>query len=167
MHFPGVRASDMYEAAAERRTEGVMRSVQLAAIVAFFCAIAVAAGAQEERKGRGVDYDIQTSASTKQLKVGERGKLVIAIIPTKDRKVHKQAPLSVSLRAPAGIVLDKAKLGRADVSQDSEKRLELSVGFTAKSMGEQSIEANASFFICTDKWCQRMSERIVIAVNVQ
>ncbi|MBN2358927.1 MAG: hypothetical protein JXR83_05705 [Deltaproteobacteria bacterium] len=138
------------------------------AILAAVGALAISlAAAGEEKKGRGVDYDIDVSASTRQLKVGERGKIVIAIVPSADRKVHKQAPISIDLRAPAGIVLDKAKLGRSDITKDSEKRLELSVGFVAKSGGEQSVEANATFFICTDKWCQRMTERIVIPVHVQ
>ncbi|MFH1809013.1 MAG: hypothetical protein ABIJ09_09730 [Pseudomonadota bacterium] len=123
--------------------------------------------AEEEPKGRGVDYNIETSASTKQIKVGERGNFVLAIVPGKDRKVHKQAPLSVTLRAPAGIVLDKAKLGRSDVTVDDGKRMEMSVGFAAKSVGEQAIEANATFFICTDKWCQRMTEQVAVTVNVQ
>lgn len=123
--------------------------------------------AQEEPKGKGVDYTIDTSQSTRQLKAGERGTYVLAIVPGKDRKVHKQAPLSVTLRAPAGIVLDKAKLGRADVASDDGKRVELKVGFAAKSAGEQAIEADATFFICTDKWCQRMTEQVAVTVNVQ
>ena len=57
----------------------------------------------------------------------------------------EQGRYEVTLRAPAGIVLDKAKLGRGDISKDSEKRLELSVGFTAKTRGEQAVEANASY----------------------
>jgi hypothetical protein len=132
---------------------------------AFLLASCVFA-AEGEKKGRGVDYDIDTAGSTKLLKVGEAGKLVIAIVPGKDRKVHKQAPLSVDLRAPAGIVLDKAKLDRGDITKDSEQRMEITVGFKAKSGGEQAIEANAAFFICTDKWCQRMSERIIVNVTV-
>jgi hypothetical protein len=143
-----------------------MKTTSAILIAVGALAISLAA-AGEEKKGRGVDYNIDVAASTKQLKVGERGKVVIAIVPGAGRKVHKQAPLSIDLRAPAGIVLDKAKLGRADITQDSETRLELTVGFAAKTGGEQSVEANATFFICTDKWCQRMTDRIVIPVNVQ
>ncbi len=130
-------------------------------------ALSISLFAQDGDKGRGVDYNISTAASTSSLKVGERGSLVITILPTKDRKVHKQAPLTVTLRAPAGIVLDKAKLGRADVAKDDPKKVELSVGFTAKSGGEQAIDADASFFICTDKWCQRMTEHLSVTVKVQ
>lgn len=144
-----------------------MKHSYLVAFTVVFAFAAAPVWAQEQAKGRGVDYQIDTSASTKQVKVGERGKIVIAIVPLNDRKVHKQAPLSVTLRAPAGVVLDKAKLGRGDITQDSEKRLELTVGYSAKTMGEQAVEANASFFICTDKWCQRMSERLAITVKVQ
>jgi len=143
-----------------------MKTIRTILVAVAGLAISLAA-VGEEKKGRGVDYDIDISASSKQLKVGERGKIVIAIVPGADRKVHKQAPLSIDLRSPAGIVLDKAKLGRSDITQDSEKRLELTVGFAAKTGGEQSVEANATFFICTDKWCQRMTERVVIPVNVQ
>ena len=139
----------------------------IALVATSLCALWMPLRAQEEPKGKGVDYTIETTASTRQLKVGERGSFVLAIVPGKDRKVHKQAPLSVTLRAPAGIVLDKAKLGRADVAADDGKRVELKVGFAAKSAGEQAIEADLTFFICTDKWCQRMTEQVTVTVNVQ
>ncbi len=129
--------------------------------------LSISAQSADEAKGRGVDYDIDTAASTAQIKVGERGKFVMAIRPRKDRKVHQQAPLSVALRAPAGIVLDKAKLGRKDAVAGDDKKVELSVGFVAKSGGEQAIEADATFFICTDKWCQRMTEQVTVTVRVQ
>ena len=118
-------------------------------------------------KGQGVDYSIDTSASSTEVKVGERGQLVIAIVASKGRELHQQAPLSVSLRAPAGIVLDKAKLGRADATKASKDRVELRVGFSAKSAGDQNIDASASFFVCTEKWCQRASENISVTIHVR
>lgn len=123
--------------------------------------------AEDGVKGRGTDYNIDTSASSTAIKVGERGKLVIAILPINGREIHKQAPLSIALRAPAGVVLDKAKLGRGDVTKDSKERLELSVNFSAKSAGDQNVEATASFFICTEKWCQRATENITVTIHVR
>ena len=140
---------------------------QIKLIALALSMMAGSAFAQEAGKGRGVDYNIDTSATTSTVKVGQRGTLVLAILAGKDRKVHKQAPLSISLRAPAGVVLDKAKLGRADVRKDDDTRVELAVGFEAKSAGEQAVEADASFFICTDKWCQRMSEQVSVTIKVQ
>ena len=45
-------------------------------------------------------------------------------------------------------------------------------GFDAETLhadkpGQYTLDANVSFFLCTDAWCQRMSDHVSVAITVE
>ena len=102
----------------------------------------------------------------KELKVGAEGGLSIVVRPKGDKKIHPQAPFEVTLKPSAGIKPAKGKLNRSDVVDKGAKAPEVRTTLKATGKGPQSVEADVSFFICTDAWCQRMTDRVAVAINV-
>jgi|GEM_PF-2819861 len=112
-------------------------------------------------------FTVDVSRSTQDLKVGDKGTLSIVINPAAGKKVHDQAPLIVNVKAPKGLQFAKTKLGHADVANKGEKSPELKAEFTASEAGAQPTSAELQFFICTDKWCERMTTRVQVNVTVR
>lgn len=131
--------------------------------------LAGSALAEEKKKDRATkdDYTIDVSGSSAAVKVGSKGVIKIVIKPKNETKIHPQAPLEISLTQPAGLVVEKKKLGRKDVKDKKAKAPELGCGVTGEKAGDYSVDADVSFFLCTESFCQRMTDRVSIAVKVE
>jgi hypothetical protein len=119
----------------------------------------------QENKGEA-NFTLDTSRTSKEVKLGEKGTLSIVIVPAAGKKVHDQAPLSVAVKAPTGLSYVKSKLGHADVVNPGDRSPELKAEFIAKEPGTQQTDADLQFFVCTDKWCERQQARISVSVTV-
>ena len=127
----------------------------------------LAAGSTAVQATEEVHFTVDTARSTPELKVGDKGVLSMVINPGPGKKVHDQAPLSIALKPGKGVTLAKAKLGHADVANKGAKSPEFTVEVTATAPGAQTTEAEMQFFICTDKWCERMQHRVTITTTVK
>lgn len=112
------------------------------------------------------DYVIDTSGSSPELKVQGDGTLAIHIKPKEGLKVHPQAPLEVRLTSSAGVKPAKTKLGRKDVTEQDSTSPELRCALRGEVAGDQVIEAELSFFLCSESWCQRMKDKVAVPVKV-
>lgn len=139
-----------------------MRSLAASAFIALGLVMASPAVAQNPNE----HFTIDVTRSTQELKVGEKGTLSIIINPAAGKKVHDQAPMIVNVKPGKGLQFAKTKLGHADVVNPKEKSPELRVEFTALEAGSQPTSADLQFFICTDKWCERMTSRVQVNVTV-
>ena len=125
--------------------------------------------AAEEKKERASkdDYELDVSASSTDVGVGENGTFSVVIRAKNKTKIHPQAPLTVKLSSTDGVTLAKAKLSREDVKKaEGVKDPDLRTQLTGAKEGEQKVTAEISFFLCTDAWCQRMNDKVELAVNV-
>jgi len=120
----------------------------------------------EKKKEEGPNFKVDTSASSKTVKVGEAGQLAIHIQPLNGTKVHPDAPLSVKLSAPEGLAVDSKKLGRKNVKDKKAKDPVLETGVTGKTKGKQEVTADLTFFLCTDTACDRVKQQVKVAVEV-
>ncbi len=112
-------------------------------------------------------YRIVTTGSTQSLRAGERGKIILFIEPTAKVHVNAQAPLKITLEAPAGLKLEKAQLGHRDAVQIGAEAPRFEVPFSAISTGKQEAKAHLDFFICSDTWCVKQVRTVAIAVDVR
>lgn len=114
-------------------------------------------------------YEVMTSGSSTQLKVGERGVVVIEIQTKPGAHVSQEAPLKIDLSS-TGATLDKAQLASAD-SVNSSKAADtgprFEVGFSPRAPGPLTIEGKLVFFICTEKLCARQTKLLSVPVNVK
>lgn len=140
----------------------------LSLLLALAPAMAAAGEGAPKKKERATkdDYELDVSGTTEELKPGEAGRFSLVIRPKNGTKVHPQAPLEVKLKATAGLEVEKPKLSRKEIANPGEPAPELKTGVRAIREGDQAIEADVSFFLCTDEWCQRMTDRVNVPIKV-
>jgi hypothetical protein len=114
-------------------------------------------------------YTIETGDSSRKVKVGQSGKLVLAIQPKDRSKVHvdPRAPLKIRVEPSAGLQVEKTQLGKKDaVTGGPAEAPRFEVAFTATAAGRQEAKANLDFFVCSDTWCVKQTRSVTIPVEV-
>ncbi|MCC7072301.1 MAG: hypothetical protein IT383_13315 [Deltaproteobacteria bacterium] len=128
--------------------------------------VAAAEGVADDRATKD-DYELDTSATDKTIKVGKDGAFSLVLRAKNGKKVHAEAPLEVVFKDPKGVKPAKTKLGRGDVRDKAAASPELRTTLRGDKAGATTLEATVSFFLCTDSWCQRMSDKISVPVSVE
>jgi hypothetical protein len=136
-----------------------------------FTTSAVSAGPQvspsADDRATKDDYALEATATPAPLKVNAEGVFRLKITPKNGKKVHGEAPLEVTLLENAFVKPARQKLGRGDVQDKASKEPEVTTTLRAVKAGTTTLEANVSFFLCTDAWCQRMSDRVQVPITVE
>lgn len=117
-------------------------------------------------KASAEDYALDVKNTTAALANGGDGVFVLEIRAKNGTKLHTQAPLEVNLQTNDGLQLEKKKLGRGDAKQLDHATTEVRTTFRARQSGTHTLAAELSFFLCTDAWCQRMTDRVETNVVV-
>jgi hypothetical protein len=115
-------------------------------------------------------YDVNTDGTSKAVKVGEKGKVVIAISAKAGAHVSGDAPMKIELSSKE-LKVEKEKLALADATTKKTDKHEIEeakfeVPFSGAKAGKASIEAKCTYFICTDKVCARQQKTIQFPVDV-
>ncbi len=105
-----------------------------------------------------------TQAPTK-VAVGAKSTTSVTIDAKNGWHVNGEAPITLSLTAPAGITLPKAKFARADLAQSSLVSARFDVAFEAAEPGAKVIAAEAHFVICQETACKPVKE--TLSLNVE
>ena len=113
------------------------------------------------------DYALDASGTAAKLKVKGDAPFSLKITPKNGKKVHPDAPLEVTIVDNATIKPAKQKLGRSDLKEKGAKDPEATTTMRGLKAGATTLEVNVSFFLCTDAWCQRMSDRVQIPITVE
>jgi hypothetical protein len=112
-------------------------------------------------------YRIETSQVPLKVKRGEQGQAKVTVVPRSDAHVSPDAPLSVTLSSGPALDLPKQKLGRPDAKPTDAKGVEFEVPFVGKQPGRDELRAQVTFFICTEKLCERQKRDVTLAVVVE
>src|SRR5437899_1533660 len=140
-----------------------MKHFRVVAVLTLLALPAVAGeGAEEGAKA----YKIETTSSLK-LKMGEKGDAHVTIVPRSDAHVSPDAPLSMALSAGPSVKLAKVKLGRADGTATPQKGVDFTIPVTATAAGKGEVKGQLSFFICTEKLCERQKRDVTVPVTVE
>ncbi|HWE25853.1 MAG TPA: hypothetical protein VG496_18075 [Myxococcales bacterium] len=112
-------------------------------------------------------YRIETSQAPLKVKRGEKGEAKVTVVPRSDAHVSPDAPVSVTVSAGPALDLPKQKLGRPEAKPTEAKGVEFDVPFVGKQSGKDELRAQVSFFICTEKVCERQKRDVALAVVVE
>jgi hypothetical protein len=112
-------------------------------------------------------YRIETSQAPLKVKRGEQGQAKVTVVPRSDAHVSPDAPVSVTVSAGPALELPKPKLGRPDAKPTEAKGVEFDVPFVGKQSGKDELHAQVTFFICTEKLCERQKRDVALAVLVE
>jgi hypothetical protein len=115
-------------------------------------------------RAAGTNYDVKQDVTTGT--VGVKGKTNVTIAARPGWHVNEEAPLTMRLMPDPGITVDKAKLTRADLAQQSKDKARFEVAFVASEPGRKTINAEASFVMCQATTCMPVKEKIALAVDV-
>jgi hypothetical protein len=140
----------------------LLKSVALAGLVAL-PAFAQADAHADAAKA----YKIETSQAPLKVKKGEKGQAKVTVVPRSDAHVSPEAPVSVTVSAGPALELPKQKLGRPDAKATEAKGVEFEVPFVGKQPGKDELKAQVTFFICTEKLCERQKREVALAVVVE
>ena len=136
--------------------------------VALACLVAAPAFAEADAHADAAKaYKIETSQAPLKVKKGEKGQAKVTVVPRSDAHVSPEAPLSVTVSAGPALELPKQKLGRPDAKATEAKGVEFDVPFVGKQAGKDELKAQVTFFICTEKLCERQKREVALAVVVE
>jgi hypothetical protein len=145
-------------------------------LIPFLVAVAVAApvfAPAAPPKGDDVGaeaangYAIDTAGSTQRLAPGAQGKLVFTIHPRGEWHVDPRTPLRIDLSAPAGLALEKTRLGKKDAVTPNAEAPRFEAPFTAVSAGTHEARAKLDFFVCSKTACVKQVREVSVPVTVR
>ncbi len=132
------------------------------------CLVAASAFAEADAHADAAKaYKIETSQAPLKVKKGEKGQAKVTVVPRSDAHVSPEAPLSVTISAGPALELPKQKLGRPDAKATEAKGVEFDLPFVGKQAGKDELKAQVTFFICTEKLCERQKREVALAVVVE
>lgn len=116
-------------------------------------------------------YELRTEGTSTSLKPGEPGRFVLSIRPKGDAHISDEAPLKVALGGK-NLTWAKATLTRADAKpspkQEPPAPPTFEVPFQAGTTpGQAVVEANVTFFLCTQDVCARQQRAVSVPVTLQ
>jgi hypothetical protein len=91
----------------------------------------------------------------------------VEVVPRSDAHVSPDAPISLTVTSGPGLKISKAKLGRPEAKETRQKGVEFDVPFTAAASGKDELRGSLSFFICTEKLCERQKRELALQVEVE
>jgi hypothetical protein len=112
-------------------------------------------------------YRIETSHAPLKVRRGEQAQAKVTVVPRSDAHVSPEAPVSVTVSAGPALELPRTKLGRSDAKPTEAKGVEFDVPFVGKQSGKDELHAQVTFFICTEKICERQKRDVSLAVLVE
>jgi hypothetical protein len=112
-------------------------------------------------------YRIETTKAPIKVKKGGQASAHVEVVPRSDAHVAPDAPISLTVSSGPALKLPKAKLGRPEAKETKEKGVEFDVPFTAQAAGKDQLRASLSFFICTEKICERQKRDLALTVEVE
>jgi len=113
-------------------------------------------------------YRVVTDGSSRTLRVGEKGKVVVVVDPLqKGIHVNREFPLKYRVEPSAGLQVERSEWKRGDaVDPDAENpRFEIPVVAVAK--GAQQVAVQMRFAICSDSWCVPQTRTVTVAIDVK
>jgi hypothetical protein len=132
----------------------------------FILALLLAAAVLLPGAARAEDKLYEIKQTGPQAAVGAKATTSVTIATKNGWHVNAEAPITLSLTAPVGITLPKAKLGRADLAQSTQVSARFDVAFEAAEPGAKVISAEARFVICQETACKPVKETLSLNIDV-
>jgi hypothetical protein len=97
----------------------------------------------------------------------QRGVAKIHIAPGAGFHVNKDYPTSVSVVAPTGVTVEKAKQTAKDAVALSETGADFDVAYTASEAGKKTFTGELRFAVCSANSCDPKKEALQFTVDVK
>src|SRR5882757_1050690 len=94
-------------------------------------------------RAEGSTYELKKTEP--KVAVGAKSSASLTIAARNGWHVNGEAPISISLVAPAGLTLTKTKLARADLAESTQESARFDIAFEALDPGTKVVTAEARF----------------------
>jgi hypothetical protein len=118
--------------------------------------------ASHARAGDGT-FEVATTGASGS--VGSKTNASVTIRAKKGWHLNQEAPLTLKLSPAPGVVVDKAKLSRADLALANETEARFDVGLTLSEPGKKVVEGEAGFVLCREEACRPIKEKLTLAAE--
>ncbi|APR82634.1 Hypothetical protein A7982_07983 [Minicystis rosea] len=100
-------------------------------------------------------------------KVGTKAAASIIVKPQGDYHMNADYPTTLTISAPDGVQLAKAKQTAKEAVKLDKSELEFQVVFTPESAGKKSFTGELRFAVCRDTDCNPQTEKVSFTVDVK
>ncbi len=124
--------------------------------------------------GEGPDpaslYEVKTEVASPRVTAGEKARLLISIVAKQGAHVSDEAPLRLDLSG-TNATPEKTRLTLVDslekpTAGQKYPNPRFEAVYTTASPGEGTLDANLTFFICTDTLCARQVKKLSVPLTV-
>ncbi len=134
--------------------------------LALVMGVACTARAEEEEAKPEPKYEISVTADPTPVHKDGPATYLLTITPKGEWVMKKETPFKATLGADANIELDKAAFNNKDFKDPDAPAKSITTSFTASAAGAKAIKAVLSFFLCTEKICQRHKDEVELKLEV-
>lgn len=113
------------------------------------------------------DSDHRVSVGSVSAKVSESATATVRVEPQGGYKINEEFPAKLTLTAPAGVTLEKAKLTKGDAAQLDKSALVFNVKLTATEAGKKTVTGELRFAVCKETECKPMTQSVSIQVDAK
>jgi hypothetical protein len=138
----------------------LVRSQIRLAVPALLAALALSSQVRAE----GSTYELKKTEP--KVAVGARSSASLTIAARNGWHVNGEAPISISLVAPAGLTLVKTKLVRGDLAESTLQAARFEIPFEAVDAGTKVVTAEARFVMCQESACKPVKETLSFNIEV-
>jgi hypothetical protein len=100
------------------------------------------------------------------LKAGKTGSATVTVLGRNGWHVNEEAPITLTLKAPAGVAIAKANLSRPDLGESKPERARFDVSVTSEKAGTHQVPAEARFVMCQESACKPVKENVMLVLEV-
>lgn len=126
--------------------------------------VAVLALTSTALAGTNYKLDLKAPSSAKK---GEKATAKLHMEGTGEFHVNTEYPAKLTMDAPSGVTLDKAKQTGRDAVKFEKSGADFAIAFTSSDTGMKSFKGEFKFAVCTDNNCSPTSEKIAFDVDVK
>lgn len=113
-------------------------------------------------------YKVVTDGSSRALRVGEKGKVVVVVDPLeKGIHVNREFPLKYKVEPSAGLKVEKTEWKRGDAVEPGAENPRFEIPVVGVAKGAQQVTVLMRFAICSDTWCVPQTKTITVAIDVK
>ncbi|MEE8408615.1 MAG: hypothetical protein V3T05_03325 [Myxococcota bacterium] len=115
-------------------------------------------------------YSISTATLPEAITTGSDAEFKLTITPNAPWVLKTTTPLKIILEASDGIALVKKKFSNKDIvdekSDEESDAKSVKAPFKANARGQQKINADLTFFLCTEEICQRYTDEAELSLQI-
>jgi len=140
-------------------------NVRLWLISILFAALLPIAAFASGKAAPERNYSLTYKSQAASVAIGSAAACDLEITPRSGWKLKAETPFKAKLFASNGVILARDKYASTDFKDPKASTKTISTGFEPTHSGSGTIEAELSFFVCSDRTCQRQKDRVSCSFN--